>query len=66
MVLAGVAEARDLAARRVAELEGATEETKDEHERHRSRAETRLETLRTAFEQEQEENGAQVCAAILE
>jgi len=58
--VAVAAEERESSARRVSELEAAIAETKREYRRHRDRAESRLETLRVAFDQENEENDSQV------
>ena len=57
---AAAAEERQASARRVAELEAAVEQTRREYQDHRDRAESRLETLRVAFDQENEENDPQV------
>ena len=59
-VVVVAAEEREASARRVSELEVAIAETKLEYRRHRDRAESRLETLRVAFDQENEENDSQV------
>lgn len=57
---AAAAEERRVASSRVSELEAAIAGTKREYQDHRDRAESRLETLRVAFEQENEENDPQV------
>lgn len=59
-VIAAATEEIRASARRASELEVAIEETKREYQSHRDKAESRLETLRVAFDQENEENCAQV------
>lgn len=58
---AAAAEEREASATRVSKLEAAVEQTKREYREHRDRAESRLETLRVAFDQENEENDPQAC-----
>ena len=57
---AAAAASRGLAERRVAELEEVVAESERQHELARERGEARLETLKRAFAQEQEEGGAHV------
>eukprot|EP00903_Cladosiphon_okamuranus_P011234 g10598.t1 len=59
------AEEREASARRISELQVAIEQTKREYRDHRDRAESRLETLRVAFDQENEENDPQATLAAL-
>lgn len=59
-VAAAAAEEREVSVRRVSELEAAILQTKQEYQDHRDKAESRLETLRVAFDQENEESDAQV------
>ncbi len=63
--VAAAAVERETSARRVSELEVAIADTKREYRRHRDRAEARLETLRVAFDQENEENDLQVTTALI-
>lgn len=62
-VVASAAEERARSARKMSELEDAVEETKLEFQSHKDMAETRLELLRVAFDQEEGENNAQVRAS---
>lgn len=56
-----VEEERQTARKKVAELEGVIDRTDREHALFRERTELRLERLRVAVEEEDEENGSQVC-----
>ncbi|CBN80172.1 hypothetical protein Esi_0116_0046 [Ectocarpus siliculosus] len=58
-------EGQETAETRVAELEGALEGVAEEHVLFRKRVEERLETLRAAFEEENQENGAQTALTAL-
>lgn len=59
-VVAAATEEIRASGRRVSELEVVIEETKREYQSHRDKAESRLETLRVAFDQENEENRTHV------
>lgn len=58
--IAVVMEEKAVSDKKVSELKEVIEVTRREQETHREMAESRLETLRSAFEQEEEENGGQV------
>lgn len=51
---------RSKSAEEFRKLEGIVRRTNGEHERHKDMVNCRLESIRTAFEQEEEEKGAQV------
>lgn len=60
LAAAAAAKEREMSERRVSELKAAVEQTKREYRDHRDKAESRLETLRVAFDEENEENDTQV------
>lgn len=54
-------EEKEVAQDKIAELEAVIERSKREHDLLRERTEGRLELLRSVMEQEEQENGSQVC-----
>lgn len=59
-----VAEERRAAREKMAELEGVIEKSEREHDLLRQRLEGRLERLRLAMEEEEQENSSQVCGIL--